>query len=265
MMLAHPWIQVRRLSLTAMIILESGVLPGNPQDLSPFPFPVAAIEDSLVSHFNRIEDYTAQVRISVDMPRLRIPAKQVHLYYKRPGRVKVELEGFAVVPRMGLATSPREMMNDLFRPRVTGEETHGDRRTWILEGGIHPDSMKFVLFDHGPGEAMKLKMRLWVEDEGWYVSRVETLLDTTRVMVVESSYEEYERNIWLPVKTELRFFISGRFLDRLGDREAMGGPFGETHGRLRQEGQMFEGRVRLEYSDYRINQGLEDRIFEERE
>lgn len=221
----------------------------------------AAIQDSLLQRFSAIDDYTALVTISVSMPRFRIPEKQLRLYYKRPGRVKIEAEGFAVVPRTGLAPSPVEIIGDLFRLRVAGTMKNGDRTTWILEGQIHPDSARFGLFDRDIVEGGKLKMRLWIDGQGWFISRVETLLDTVAVMVVESTFREYEKRIWLPEQTELAFFISARTLEKMGDREPMGGPLGETHGEPGLED--FEGRVRLKYSGYRINTGLDDRIFRE--
>lgn len=220
---------------------------------------VAAIEDSMVARFNRVEDYTVQVKISVTMPRFRMPAKRVKLYYKRPDRVKVEAEGFAVVPRTGLTFSPSEMMDNLFAKSVSGIEKREDGTYWIVEGRLHPDSMKINLFHGEMGEDIQPGMKLWINGEGWFISRAETRLDTVTVMAVESTFREQEKDIWLPEETQLKFFMPGDYLARMGDREPMGGPFGETHGEM--EGK-FEGSVRLEFSRYRINRGLKDKIFE---
>lgn len=175
-MITHIYTNLRRLFVVVFIVLGGPTLSVDAQDVAPPDLTLTAIEDSLMRHFNRIEDYTAQVKISVAMPRLRIPAKRVKLYYKRPDRVKVESEGFAVVPRTGLALSPGEMMNDLYRPQVTGTAEGGDRKVWLVEGRIHPDSLRFSVLDHGPGEDVKLRMRLWIDTVGWFVSRVEPWL-----------------------------------------------------------------------------------------
>jgi len=83
---------------------------------------VEAIQDSLITRFNRIEDYSVKIKISVKMTGLRIPQKKIKLYYKSPDKVKVVSKGFAIVPKTGLGGSPNQFLSMLKSVHLTSAE-----------------------------------------------------------------------------------------------------------------------------------------------
>jgi len=85
---------------------------------------VAALSDSLIQQFQRVQDYTVSVKISVKMPRFRMPKKKIKLTFKQPNKVKVEARGFAVVPKTGLALSPKENAGQFHRDCCKGNRGH---------------------------------------------------------------------------------------------------------------------------------------------
>lgn len=236
------------------------------QDLAPSgggTMSVNAIIDSLTSQFNMVEDYTATVRIWVDMPRFRMPRKTVKLYFKQPGMVKVEADGFAVVPRTGLAMSPVKIFSDLFDLKVAGHFVVDGHPYWIVEGTVNPDSFSEHIWGQDRESEIDIRSQMWVDADRWVITRTETYLDTVRVLSVVTSYEELEDGIRLPRETELRFQLGGRLLRRMGNPDPMSGPFGE-HQRSADSGEEsdFEGMVRIEFSSYKVNRGLKDKLFE---
>ncbi|MFQ6674380.1 MAG: outer membrane lipoprotein carrier protein LolA [Fidelibacterota bacterium] len=248
----------------AMFASMTRILPGIPAVPEKESMTVDAVLDSLVEQFSRVDDYTARVKISVHMPRFRMPRKTVKLYFKRPDKVKVEADGFAVVPRSGLGMSPERIFRNLYNVQIVGHDIQEGRPHWVLGGIVHPDSLKFSTWSEGQQMASEVTMRLWVDSEGWVITRTETYLDTTNVMSVRTSYGSFDNRILLPTLTELTFRLSGKFLASVGDHEPLGGPFGEDHeGEKPLRGKDIRGRVRLEFSRYRINKGLKDRLFEE--
>jgi outer membrane lipoprotein-sorting protein len=245
------------------------VLSGVPVTLSyaqevvePEAITLHAIIDSLVRQFERVQDYSVTVRISVEMPYFRMPNKKVKLYFKQPDKIKLEADGFAVVPRTGLTLSPREIFDKLSTAQVTGRDTIDGHSCWLLEGRIHPDSLKFRLWDDTSPEKGLPRMRLWVDPQGWVISRMETVVDTLTLMMIQSTYRQFDGDIWLPRKTEMRFSLPGEHLQRIGDHEPFAGPFGDDQiptDTLKQGS--IGGTVTLKYSRYRINKGLKDRFF----
>jgi outer membrane lipoprotein-sorting protein len=249
----------RRLGGLLTLVIMISLLRAQPSTLT-----VTALTDSLIEQFQRVQDYTVNVKISVKMPRFRMPKKKIRLTFKQPNKIKVEARGFAVVPKTGLALSPKEMLDNFTETNVEGTVLIEGRQYWVVTGRVHPDSLPF----HFPTEAEKetaptLTMTLWVDAKRWVIPWAETRVDTMTVLSVKSTYTEVEPGIWLPEKTELRFTLSGDYLKGIGDHQPMGGPFQEEMGEPLEEGKDYEGVVRLKYSRYRVNQGLSDDIFKD--
>ena len=83
---------------------------------------VEAVQDSLITRFNRIEDYSVKIKISVKMTGLRMPRKKIKLYYKAPDKVKVKSKGFAIIPKTGLGGSPDQFLRILDFVHLSGNE-----------------------------------------------------------------------------------------------------------------------------------------------
>jgi len=219
---------------------------------------VDAVLDSLIQQFNKVEDYTAKLKISIKMPRLRMPSKSVKLYFKQPDKVKIEADGFAIVPKTGLTTSPAQIFNNMVDLSVSGFEEDNDRTYWIIEGTVNTDSLKLPMLVDNRDQKNNIISRLWIDAEDWVITKMETYMDTMIVFSVQTSYEEVETDIVLPLLTELRFNIVGEFFESMEDHVSQdpdaGFPLEEVD---------IRGLVRLEFSRYRINRGLKDKIFEE--
>lgn len=268
----------------------------NPAPAQPAPSPEELIT-ALKERFRRIEDYSVTVRITVQMPRLRMPRKKVRLFFKsargeQPDRVKIEADGFAVVPRTGLTRSPDDIFKALSDLEVTGSEDLEGRVHWIIQGRIIPDSITFRFWNQEEGA--DLSMRLWVDPLRGVIARSETYLDTIPVLSINSTHREEEGGIHLPELTEVRLHLGGGILQQIGDHDPMGGPFGERHQRVEREseqdypvqdfgdtvmqekeqlltnrfeqetGMDFEGYIRMEFSKYKVNRGLKDSFFEDK-
>ncbi len=253
--------------MVLMLVFAASGRPLIPlQDVGTFPeesMTVDTILNRLTNQFNKVEDYTARVDISVEMPYFRMPNKTVELYFKQPDKVKVESDGFAVVPKTGLAMSPARSFSNLFDLHVAGrEKLHGDSCI-IVEGMVNPDSLKFKMWGDEGEQGISVTSRLWVDEKRWVIVRIETFVDTTRMLSIVTDYEELNGGIQLPGLTEISFSIGGRFLGRLGDHDPMSGPFGDSGESYAPDVESdFQGTVRLQFSRYKVNQGLKDKIFE---
>ena len=73
----------------------------------------SAIRDSVLFRFEAIENYSVDIKISVEMTGFRMPRKKIKMLYKKPDKMKIETLGFAIVPKMGLGGNPREFFNIL--------------------------------------------------------------------------------------------------------------------------------------------------------
>ena len=226
---------------------------------------VEAIQDSLITRFNRIEDYSVKIKISVKMTGLRIPQKKIKLYYKSPNKVKVVSKGFAIVPKTGLGGSPNQFLSMLKSVHLTGSEILNGREHFLLKGSVIPDSMNIPL---GDNDFPEITMNLWVDASSWVISRVETMIDSQSVFRLISEYVEVN-DVFLPSKTTLSLGFKG--MERWSMRDPFGGPTEDRkdfnkvakEAGIDPDKKEFAGIVIMEFSKYKVNQGLKDSIFDE--
>ena len=224
---------------------------------------VEAIQDSLITRFKRIEDYSVNIKISVKMTGLRMPRKKIKLFYKSPDKVKVKSKGFAIVPKTGLGGSPDKLLRMLEYVDVLGDTILNDRTHWLLTGAVIPDSMDIPIDDN---ELPDIVMKIWVDGDSWIISQAETMIDSQKVFQLASEYLEVD-GILLPSKTTLSIGFKG--LENWSMREPFGGPgtdrkdfekLAEESG-IDPEKKEFAGTVVMEFSKYKVNKGLDDDLF----
>lgn len=213
--------------------------------------------------FLTVEDYTVKVKISMEMPGFRMPKKKVKLFFKQPDKLKVKARGFAIIPKSGLATSSENLLKGLNNPYITGLDTLEGNLLWVVEGSLETDStdQHAWTFMGDESASWRMLMRLWIDLEKGVIPRVETYIDTMKIMTVQSTYGKFGEGFFLPEVTDIQFHIEGDFVEALHREERS--PFGEHEETDDFElGKDFMGSIRMEFNKYKINQGLKDKIFE---
>ncbi len=223
-----------------------------------------AIQDSLISQFGKIEDYSVKVKVSIKMTGLRMSRKNIKLFYKAPDKVKVEADGFAIIPKIGLGGSPAQFLDMFGTIEVTGQEELDDKAHWVLTGSVIPDSLHLPF---GQGDKLpEISMTIWVDAERWVISRVVTELDNQKVFTMENVYLEIE-GVYLPDRTVIQMGFKG--LEKWSIEDPMGGPLTDrkSFDKVAEEAGIdphekeFAGSIVMEFGKYKVNQGLKDKIF----
>ena len=256
--------QIKLIAIYLVVIVGGLIIPCYGQvNLGESQVSIDSIFQRMEKSFLSIEDYTVMVKISVKMPGFRMPKKKVKLYFKQPDKLNVKSKGFAVVPKSGLATSSGNLLKDLNNPHVTGIDSLEGNLLWVVEGSLGAGSgdQKTWTFMKDESASWRMLMRLWIDLEKGVIPRVETYIDTMKIMTVQSTYRKFGEGFFLPEVTDIQFHIEGDFVESF-HREGRG-PFGEH-----EETDDFElgkdliGSIRMEFNKYEINQGLKDKIFE---
>ncbi len=232
------------------------------------PLTVESVKDSLLARFHQINDYTVQVKISVDMVGFRMPRKKVKLYYKSPDKVKVESRGFAIVPKTGLGGSPTPFLNMLSFISIDVDNKTNNYSEIKLLGNVIPDSLHIPMSDLS--EIPDITMSISIDTTHWIIKNVSTSIDHNTFFDINSEYSKVD-NYYLPSKTVMTLGLAGLEDWSLND------PI-QGHGKRRQKKGFEEmakeldielnedgtaGTITMEFSKYKINRGLKDRLFEE--
>lgn len=175
-----------------------------------------------------VADYTANVTVTVNAPNLQIPQRTVKVYYKRPDKVHVESEGIAVLPRDAL------LMGNL--ASHLGEHTVASFNGSGTLGGRPVQCVKLAPRQAGPGTG---RLLAWIDSERYLLLKSEVWRGGAKMLTVSFTHTRVAGRYWMPasIVTEV----------------AAGAMSGNDEG----------GRMELRFSNYRINTGLPDSIFEE--
>lgn len=227
----------------ALALLPPARLPAQAGDSAQ----VAEILQNLRERFSRIEDYRVDLKVSLEMPGLRMPRKKMTLTFKQPDKIRLEARGFAMVPRRGLALSPDSLFQKLRDLTMTGDTLLDGHSCYILRG-----------LEEVPANQTFLAEMI-VDRELWLVRCITTYLEDHEVFRLRTEYVEVAPGIHMPAETNLRFqlderFIRGRSRDtRSSDPDIQEPVFDDLEG--------LTGEASIIFSNYRVNHGIPDEVF----
>ncbi len=210
------------------------------------------ILDSIITRYDHIEDYSVRVTMSVTMPKFRMPRKKIDIYYKNPGKLKIESDGFAIVPKAGITMSP-----DLFLSHIENMDILPDPKGGIrIVGDAVADSLAGLMMGRGDeNESTLVHLIIHVNRDHWYIDDVVIQRDSLTVFRITSTYEEVTDNIWMPVETTMMIRMTSGMQANMPDHAAADMGLSDD--------KPFEGEIVVRYSRYRINKGIKDSFFNE--
>lgn len=197
--------------------------------------------------FNKIKDYEVDVKISVDVNFLKVPEAKAKIYFKQPDLVKLDSEGFALLPKEGVNFSPIKLLNENYTAIYIKEEILNNHKVDVVKVIPSNDSSGVVL------------STLWIDAEGHYIRKVETTTKSNGTLKMDLNYLDDDK--WgLPKEIIFSFNVSDVQLPAAFSGEIGGNQEEKSRKKM---GESMSGKVTLTYSDYRVNIGLQDSFFEE--
>jgi hypothetical protein len=188
-----------------------------------------------------VNDYTVMLDISVDVERLNIPPMHVRMYFKRPDKVHFDSEGFAMLPREGLAFSASGLLSR-YTVAQAGRETLGGSPLFKVTLSAKSDRMR------------ARTMHVYVHPGRWTTEKLVIPQAGERLMSITFRYEKVDA-FWLPSELVASFEAA---------------PVDSTEASLQDLGPAQRprtmprtGTVTVRYSKYALNTGLSDKIFQE--
>lgn len=205
------------------------------------------ILDRVKSKFDLVKDYRVDVNIKVDVDFLKVPEAKAEILFKQPDKVKINSEGFALLPKEGLNFSPNFLLSKNFTSIYEKEE--------IIDGKKF-DVIKIIPL--GVSSEIILST-LWIEQGKYLIHKVESTTKLNGTFTLELSYDD-KFKYPLPTKMIFKFDAS-----RINIPRGMSGDASEERPRRRRnENRMTQGIVTITYSNYEVNVGLDDKLFDEK-
>ncbi len=174
----------------------------------------------------QVDDYTAEVSVSVEAPNVNIPRRTARVYFEWPDRLHVESNGLVVIPRDALLMGNlAEHLKEFAVANFAGEGSIDGRPVRCV---------KLLPRDAGPGSG---RMLLWIDSERYLLLRSEVWRAGERQLTARFAHRRFS-GYWMP-----RQIVTWVAKGALGDRK---GP----------------ARIVLRFLDYRINEGIPSHVFE---
>jgi len=205
----------------------------------------------LVKPYQNLNDYTVKIQGKINMPTIRVPDFAAALYFKKPDRFHVETKRFAPIPRNSGVFNPFQ-----FDPE---KNLFAYLRTETADGTI-ADAYRVEPID---SRTSVRYYTVWLGGTPARVLQVESVSFQGTKAVVKISYQTVSHGTdrWLlPEKIHIHLVYpegaKGPDSLMISDSPLSGG--------MRRLNEMSgEGDIFITYADWRVNTGLEDRIFED--
>lgn len=200
------------------------------------------IIEKVRQQFAKVNDYTADVSVKVDIKYLKVPDINAKVYFKKPDKIHIESKSFALLPKQGLNFSPDVLFDKKFTA-IYEKDSEIDNQTFHIIKVIPEESEK------GPSI-----ITLYVNAKNYSIGKVITLGERQGKVEVNLEHKLIDEKYWLPEKVDILMDVGNLRFGRR--RQAQREIPSENKAEEKQE-----GRVSLFYSNYVVNKGLDDKIF----
>jgi len=215
-------------------------------NLSAFcqPKNVDAVLGSLKRKYAGIRDYTVDARIVVDVWFLNMPEKKAKLFYKYPDKVHVETKGFALLPKRAASFDPGALIGDKYTAIFVNSEIWGNSVIDVIKTIPNEANSDVILSTY------------WIDEKMLEVRKLEIDSKSGGAFSVELFYNNLPFD--LPKRLTVAFDVKEMNMPKTFTGEI---PKKDKSGDGK-EGK--KGKVTIFYSNYRVNTGLNDKLFIEK-
>ena len=196
--------------------------------------------------FEGVNDFTASIVADLNIERVQAPRMQATMFFKKPDKVHFSSQSFLLVPREGIAMNPAVLREHFLPSGVTRDTLSGK------------NVFKMLLAAKDKKTRIR-SMNAWVDPDNWTIVKMETIPYEGRTLSMTFSYECLKEQYWLPSKLVVSLATDS---DK-GPKETS--PMMDEKLDKLQSPAPRSGTVTITYSDYKINSGLSDDIFVQKE
>ena len=201
---------------------------------------------TMVDAFAMVKDYTVTLEADIDMEQLKIPRRSATMYFKAPDKVHFDAPGFALLPREGLLLNPI-VLRDRYDGTVMGDDTVDGRKAIKLQLAAKEESTRLR------------QLYIWVDPSNWTVVKAETIPYEGRTLTFLFRYSLQDGKYWMPSVMSASLGLGAKMAQQSQPSPSPKPMLDEFQRGPR------SGTVTIRYSDWKVNTGLPDRLFEEPE
>ena len=206
------------------------------------------IINGVITNFNKVNDYQVDVNIKVDVEFIKVPETKAKIYFKQPDKVHLKAEGFAMLPKNGMEFSPSSLIKKDYTAIYEQDVDLNGYKTSIVKVIPLGDQGEVIL------------STLWIDQKKQVIRKVESTTKTNGTFTIDFTFDD---KIKYPLPSKIIFSFN---MDKMNLPATI---TGETNNenpdkKNKNMGSTTKGQVIVNYSNYVVNKGVPDSIFEEK-
>ncbi|HMN47891.1 MAG TPA: hypothetical protein PKD67_02025 [Ignavibacteriaceae bacterium] len=204
------------------------------------------IINEVISNFSKVKDYQVDVNIKVDIEFLKVPDSKAKIYFKQPDKIHLESEGFALLPKDGLDFSPSSLVKKNYTAIYEQD---------VMLDGINTSIVKVIpIGDQGN----VILSTLWIDQSKRIIRKVESTTKTNGTFSINFFYDD---NLKYPLPSKIIFSFN---IDQMNIPNAFGDEPNADQPKKKKGrfNSTTKGQVIVTYSNYKVNKGIPDSIFD---
>lgn len=189
-------------------------------------------------NFSSIKDYQVDVNIKVDVDILKVPEMNAVMYFKQPDKMKMDSKGFAMLPKQAFSFAPGKLLGDNTSAIYLKDEDLSGNKCAVIR--IVPNDMSGEL----------LISTVWIDKNKNIIRKIASSGKRGDTEILFS----YDTSMKYPLPSSVRFSFDAPNLNRRNN-DQQGQKAKQSSGK---------GTAVIRYKNYRVNQGLSDKIFDKK-
>lgn len=198
------------------------------------------------SKLDKVNDYTAQGKMKIDVSFIDAPDSKVIVYFKKPDKFKVKKDGgISILPKGGISVNVATLLGDENYDAVPGKDTKVN--------GTNTKLVKLLPRDENSDVVLTT---LYIDEKNLVISKATVITKQNGSYEIDLTYGKYM--MWgLPDKATFSFNTSDYKLPK-------GITFEYEKGDKKkpEDSKNKIGKVEITYSGYSINKGIDDKVFQ---
>jgi hypothetical protein len=190
--------------------------------------------------FDDVKDYTVSVTATVNMEKMKIPQMKATVYFKQPDKMHVESKNFAMLPKEGMGLNPSDMVTKFDATLLKSE-----KKTGVM-------FYELRLVSKVEKGKQTREYFITVNGDAWVVTHIESFPMPGRKITVDFTHALIADQYWLPITMAVNY-TSEQSDENTADPQPG-----------RQRSMPRAGTASVRYTDYKVNTGLSDDIFEKK-
>ena len=220
------------------------------------------VKSNIITQFSKIEDYQVDINIKINMTGFRMPKKKIKMFFKKPDKLSIKTNGFAIIPKTGINNNPNELFKMFNYINEVNRTIRDNRQFYFISGIVNQDSIDMPIKNF-KSEESNVKMSLLIDAKEWIITEVDIFLDKEKTFSIRTDYININ-NIMVPEETKL--VIGIKEISRIKNNFNSDLLFNSDNDLVKASGfnlknDEFRGEISMKFSNYIINQGIDDQIF----